>query len=316
MSAPLGGIVPTIVVHGGAGRVAPEHHAEVVTGVRAAAERGRAVLVDGGDCEAAVIAAVRELEDREVFNAGRGACMTADGRFEVDAGIMRSHDRRSGAVAAVADLADPILVARAVMNGSRHCLLAGEGAAAFARRQGVGTFGREHLWTPKAQARYDEAIAGHAPIVGQADTVGAVAIDARGHLCVGCSTGGVLLKSAGRVGDSPLVGSGFHAAAELGAACATGLGEAIMAHVASYTALLRAAEGIDPDEAADEVCARVASTSVAGATATCGIILITSTGAVGVAHRSPHMSWAVAQGTETVVADLQRTLAPSTARRL
>src|SRR5690606_28000882 len=222
--------VPTIVVHGGAGRVAPEHHAEVVTGVREAAAAGRAVLVAGGRCESAVIAAVRLLEDREAFNAGRGACMTAQGRFEVDAGIMRSRDLAIGAVAAVPDLADPILLAQAVMNGSRHCLLAGEGAVAFGRSHGVGTFGREALWTEKAQARYDEAVAGRAVVAGQADTVGAVAIDARGELCAACSTGGVLLKLPGRVGDSPLPGAGFYASPQLGAACATGVGEGIMTH--------------------------------------------------------------------------------------
>jgi L-asparaginase / beta-aspartyl-peptidase len=309
-------VVPTVVVHGGAGRVAPEHHAEALAGVQAAAEAGRAVLVAGGGCEAAVIAAVRMLEANEVFNAGRGACMTAAGTFEVDAGIMRSRDRASGAVAAVPDLADAILVAHAVLMDGRHCLLVGEGAVAFARARGVGTFGREGLWTPKAQARYAEALAGQSAVVGQADTVGAVAIDARGELCAGGSTGGVLLKRPGRVGDSPLVGSGFYAAPELGAACATGVGEAIMTHVACYAALQRVAEGLPPAAAAAALCAQVATQSIGGVPATCGIILITPTGEVGVAHRSPHMSWAVARGEAPVQAGLVDPLAPPAARRL
>jgi beta-aspartyl-peptidase (threonine type) len=320
---PPSAVVPTVVVHGGAGRVAPEHHEEALAGVRAAAEAGRAVLLAGGGCEAAVIAAVRVLEASEAFNAGRGACMTAAGRFEVDAGIMRSRDLASGAVAAVPDLADAILVAQAVMDRSRHCLIVGEGAVAFAQAHGVGTFGREHLWTAKAQARYEEAIAGLGQAVGQADTVGAVAIDERGELCVGCSTGGVLLKLPGRVGDSPLVGSGFYASPELGAACATGVGEAIMTHVACYAALQRLAalgsaadEPLHPDAAADELCARVAAQRIGDAHATCGIILVTPTGDVGVAHRSPHMSWAVARGEVPVEAGLQRPLAPPAARRL
>jgi beta-aspartyl-peptidase (threonine type) len=321
----MSAIVPTVVVHGGAGRVAPEHHEEALAGVRAAAEAGRAVLSAGGGCEAAVIAAVRVLEACEAFNAGRGACMTAAGGFEVDAGIMRSRDLASGAVAAVPDLADAILVAQAVMSRSRHCLLAGEGAVAFARAHGVGTFGREHLWTAKAQARYEEASAGLGQAVGQADTVGAVAIDEHGELCVGCSTGGVLLKLPGRVGDSPLVGSGLYASPELGAACATGVGEAIMTHVACYAALQRLAHGQDgsapaqrlhPDAAADELCARVAAQRIGDAHATCGIILITPAGEVGVAHRSPHMSWAVARGEAPVEAGLQRPLAPPAQRRL
>lgn len=308
--------VPTIVVHGGAGRVAPEHHEEALAGVAAAAEAGRAVLLAGGGCEAAVIAAVRRLEQAEAFNAGRGACMTAAGTFEVDAGIMRSRDRASGAVAAVPDLSDAILVAQAVMNDGRHRLVAGPGAVDYARSLGVGTFGREGLWTAKAQARWEEATAGLGQPVGQADTVGAVAIDEHGDLCVGCSTGGVLLKRPGRVGDSPLVGAGFYAAPELGAACATGVGEAIMAHVACYAALLRLREGVAPGDAADELCARVAEERIGGAPAACGIILISPAGDVGVAHRSPHMSWAVARGGAPVEAGLQRPLAPSAARRL
>lgn len=307
---------PTIVVHGGAGRVAPEHHEEALAGVAAAAEAGRAVLRAGGGCEAAVIAAVRVLEQAEAFNAGRGACMTAAGTFEVDAGIMRSRDRASGAVAAVPDLCDAILVAQAVMNDGRHRLVAGQGAVDYARSLGVGTFGREGLWTAKAQARWEEATAGLGQPVGQADTVGAVAIDEHGDLCVGCSTGGVLLKRPGRVGDSPLVGAGFFAAPELGAACATGVGEAIMAHVACHAALLRLREGVAPDAAADELCARVAEERIGAAQASCGIILISPAGDVGVAHRSPHMSWAVARGDAPVEAGLQRPLAPPAARRL
>lgn len=313
---PRAAFVPTVVVHGGAGRVAPEHHDEARAGVAAAAAAGRAVLLAGGDCEAAVIAAVRLLEANEVFNAGRGACMTAAGTFEVDAGIMRSRDLASGAVAAVPELCDAILVAQAVMADGRHRLLAGPGAVEFARARGVGTFGREGLWTAKAQARYDEATAGRGQVVGQADTVGAVVIDARGDLCVGCSTGGVLLKRPGRVGDSPIIGSGFYAAPELGAACATGVGEAIMTHVACYAALTRLRDGVPADAAADELCARVAAQRIGDAAASCGIILLSPAGDVGIAHRSPHMSWAVARGDAPVEAGLWRPLAPAAARRL
>ncbi len=308
-------VEPVIVVHGGAGRVADEHHEAAVAGVRAAAEAGRAELRAGRGCEAAVVAAVRILEDAPTFNAGRGACMTAEGRFEVDAGIMRSRDMAHGAIAAVPELSDAIVVAQAVMNHSPHGLLAGPGAIAFAREQGVGRFGPEGLWTEKAQARYDAALAGQGSTMGQADTVGAVAIDEDGALCVGCSTGGVLFKSPGRVGDSPLVGVGFYASPSLGAACATGVGEAIMTQVASYEALRRLADGATPDTAADEVCARVVD-GWPGPDATCGIILLDPSGRVGVAHRSPHMSWAVARGEAPVHADLVHALAPSGDRRL
>jgi len=298
--------VPTIVVHGGAGRVAEGYHEAAVAGVLVAARAGQARLLAGEGCEAAVVAAVRSLEDAEPFNAGRGACMTEEGRFELDAGIMRSRDLGSGAVAAVPDVADPIVVAQAVMEHGRHRLLAGQGAVAFARAQGVGRFDRDALWTAKAQARYEDAVAGRGSPSGQADTVGAVAIDEHGELCVACSTGGVLLKAPGRVGDSPLVGSGFYASPTHGAACATGVGESIMAYVASFAVLERVAEGIAPDVAADELCAKVAAIAMNGARATCGIILITPDGEVGLAHHSPHMSWAVARGESEVEAGLRR----------
>nr|MCH9680987.1 isoaspartyl peptidase/L-asparaginase [Deltaproteobacteria bacterium] len=140
----------------------------------------------------------------------------------------------------------------------------------------------------------------------QADTVGAVAIDRHGALCAGGSTGGVLLQDPGRVGDCPLVGAGLFASAALGAACATGVGEAILTHVASYAALTEAARAPTPEHAVAEVCARVAATPIAQGTATCGIILIDPHGQVAVAHHSPHMSWAIARGTDAVEAGLQR----------
>lgn len=143
-----------------------------------------------------------------------------------------------------------------------------------------------------------------------------MAIDATGALCAGGSTGGVLCKTPGRVGDSPLVGAGFYASASLGAACATGVGEAIMTHVASYAALNLRFEGVHVDRAADEICARVAEERIDGVPATCGIILIDPDGGVGIAHRCPHMSWAVARGAEPPHAGLTRTLAPAADPRL
>ncbi|WP_434415090.1 isoaspartyl peptidase/L-asparaginase [Nannocystis pusilla] len=217
---------PVIVVHGGAGTVAEDLRASAVTGTRAAAAAGQAVLLAGGSAEAAVIAAVRTLEDDPGFNAGRGACMNADGVFEADAAIMRSRDLRSGAVAGVREVRDTILLAALVMNETRHCLLVGDNAARFARERGVGHFGREEVWTAKAEAHFTAVRAGQ-QLDNRADTVGAVALDARGELCAAGSTGGVLYKLPGRVGDTPMVGSGLYAHPELGACATTGLGEAI-----------------------------------------------------------------------------------------
>jgi beta-aspartyl-peptidase (threonine type) len=176
-----------VLVHGGAGTNAPELHEAVVAGTRRAAELGRARLAELGDsedaCVEAAIAAVRWLEDDPAFNAGRGACMTSLGEFEVDAGIMRSRDRMSGAVASVRELANACELARAVMERSNHALLVCDGARQFAQTCGVGRFGRELVWTDKSQERYEQARSGETPIDNRADTVGAIAMDRRGHLC-------------------------------------------------------------------------------------------------------------------------------------
>lgn len=285
-------MTPVIVVHGGAGRIAADNLDAARAGVAQAVEKGRCLLLDGGDAVDAVVAAVRVMEDDPVFNAGRGACLNADGRVEVDAGIMRGRDAAVGGIAAVPELGDAIAVARMVLEHSPHCLLAGEGAVRFAQAWRVGAFGREAVWTAKAEARYEAALAGIDDTSGQADTVGAIAIDAAGNLAAACSTGGVLLKAVGRVGDSPVPGAGYYALNGLGASCATGVGEAILRRVACYDALARVRGGASATEAAQAVCDAVVAL---GEGFTCGLIVLDASGAIGVAHRSPHMShaWAI-----------------------
>lgn len=284
-------VEPILVVHGGAGTVARDLHEPAVRGVNAAVEVGWKVLLDGGGCEAAVIQAVRVMEDDETFNAGRGSCMTEPGEFEVDASIMRSIDMRSGAIAGVKNLRDGILVAQAVMNHTKHSLLVGDAAEAFAKKHEVGSFGRDEVWTEKAQRRYDGARSGEMQKDNRADTVGAVARDQHGNLCVAGSTGGVLLKLPGRVGDTPLIGPGFYAHPELGVAAATGVGEAIMAHVMSYELLRKAAETGDLQATADTLCRDVRAQTGSAV----GLIAIRPDGQVAVAHASNHMSWAIAR---------------------
>lgn len=296
---------PVVVVHGGAGRIAPELEADALAGVTRAVEAARARMHEGA--VAAAIAAVRVLEDDPTFNAGRGACFNAVGRVEVDAGLMRGDDLAVGAVAALPECADPILVAHMVLERSPHCLLAGEGALAFAKSQRVGTFGREAVWTAKAQARWEATLAGRSPTHGQADTVGAIVIDRAGRLAAACSTGGVLGKAPGRVGDSPLPGAGYYAAVGLGASCATGSGEAIMRRVASHETLRRIAGGQDPERAALDVCDEVEAIGggVPGLV-TCGLIVLDPHGRIAIAHRSVHMSHAFVRGDAPIEAALAR----------
>lgn len=295
-----------VVVHGGAGTVGDELHESALAGIARAAERGLARACEGGEaidaCVDGAIAAVRELEDDPSFNAGRGACMTQDGEFELDAGIMRSRDLGSGAVASVRDLGNACELARAVMERSRHVLLVGKGARAFGQAHGIGLWGRQHVWTAKAQQRWEDVRNGVMTADNRADTVGAVVRDRRGDLCALGSTGGVLLKLPGRVGDTPILGAGFYAHPELGAAVATGVGEEILRRVLIYELLRRTKAGVASLQAtAQALCEELhAQTGVA-----VGLVAIGPSGETAVAHASDHMAWAIARENDALQAGLR-----------
>lgn len=295
---------PVVVVHGGSGRIAPENRDAAVAGARAAAAAGQAVLLRGGSCEDAAVAAVRVMEDDPAFNAGRGACMNRDGEFEHDAAIMRSRDLRSGAVAGVRAIRDPVLLARLVLEQTPHCLLIGAGAEAFARAHGVGSFGPDEVWTAKAEAAYRGVLAGQASADNRADTVGALALDGEGHLCAATSTGGVLYKLPGRVGDTPMCGSGFYAHPRLGACATTGLGEAILTHVLAHEALRRCEAR--PGMAELEAAALCAEVSARHGDVAVGLILLRPDGEVAIVHASEHMSWGLAIGAAAPTSGLRR----------
>ncbi len=297
-----------VVVHGGAGTCTEELHAAAVAGTRRAAMVGLGSLAELDDeqsdaCVEAAIAAVRVLEDDPTFNAGRGSCMTCEGEIEVDAGIMRSRELGIGAVASVRDLANACELARAVMDRSKHALVVGEGARKLGLGLGIGRFGRELVWTPKAQASFERATAGTMPADNRADTVGAVVRDRAGNFCALGSTGGVLLKLPGRVGDTSIVGAGFYAHPELGAAVATGAGEAIMRRVGCYELLRRVAAGQGIQAATEQLCAEIHE---ADGGAAVGFVAIGPTGEVAVAHASEHMSWAIAREAAELQAGLAR----------
>jgi L-asparaginase / beta-aspartyl-peptidase len=229
-----------LVAHGGAGNIRAGYEADAVEGMRAAVEAGRAILQAGGSSMDAVCAAVVLLEDNPAYNAGTGSVLNLDGYCELDACVMESAGRRAGAVAALQRVKNPILVARKVMEETDHVMLAGEGAQRFARAMGFGdhdpvTAARRADWQDK-RARLGEVL-GPRSLTAQrflrehpeyaGGTVGAVAVDVRGVLAAATSTGGVTLKLAGRVGDTPIVGAGNYASPFV-AASATGTGEFVM----------------------------------------------------------------------------------------
>jgi beta-aspartyl-peptidase (threonine type) len=231
-----------LVIHGGAGTISPaemtpEMERDLRAGLQRSLEAGRAILKNAGSSLEAVTAAVRVLEDDPLFNAGRGAVFTSAETHEMDAAIMDGRTLRAGAVGSVAQVRNPIDLARAVMEKSPHVMLAGLGAEAFARELGLeimddAYFYTEHRWQALKRVR-----AARAEPLSDADrhgTVGAVALDAAGNLAAATSTGGNTNKRPGRIGDSPIIGAGTYANNKTCAVSATGDGEFFMRAVAAH----------------------------------------------------------------------------------
>jgi beta-aspartyl-peptidase (threonine type) len=219
---------PVIAIHGGAGvlradRPGARHRAVL----KEALEAGYEALINGKSLDA-VAAAVVVLEDSPLFNAGRGSSFNADGEIEMDASIMDGAALRAGAVAAVRRIRNPILAARAVMEASRHVLLAGAGAERFARRQGLRLESAAYFRTQKRLLALKRNLRNYH------GTVGAVALDAGGNLAAATSTGGYTGKLPGRIGDSPIIGAGTYADNRACAVSGTGLGEAFIRAAVAY----------------------------------------------------------------------------------
>jgi len=303
---------PLIVVHGGAGDRAPDGPGEDAAraGCDVAARAGFAVLAAGGSALDAVLAAVRILEDDPLFNAGRGSCLTRAGTVEMDASIMNGDGLRAGAVAAVDRVRNPIELARAVLDDGEHILLVGAGALAFARERGLPRVARGYHITPAARADLARVLARRRAVdetrarsalaqtraprtldparVQGGGTVGAVARDAAGHVAAATSTGGMVGKRPGRVGDSPLPGAGTYADDRAGAASATGHGERIIQVALSKTAIDLLAAGAAPPAAARRAIAILGARTGGRA----GLILVGRSGGPGVAFNTRSMRWA------------------------
>jgi beta-aspartyl-peptidase (threonine type) len=271
--------MPSIVVHGGAGREDAVSQAARRAGVGRAAQAGWNVLARGGSALDAVVTATVVLEDDEHFNAGRGSVLTEESLVEMDASVMDGARLAAGAVAAVSRVRNPVLAARAVLDAGREVLLVGDRACEIVARAGVTLVDPETLVTHAARA----ALAARRQSPG--DTVGAVARDAGGHVAAATSTGGVTGKRAGRVGDSAVIGAGTYADDRLGAVSCTGPGEAIIRLSLGRVALGRLAGTPDPGAACREALAELAARL--GATA--GLIVVAPAGEVGFAHTTPAM---------------------------
>lgn len=236
----------TIALHGGAGTIlksqmTPEKELAYTNALKQALKEGEDILRQGGPALDAVEKAVISLENEPLFNAGRGAVFTNEGKNELDASIMNGRDLSSGAVAGVCNIQNPVSLARAVMEQSEHVLLVSRGAENFAKRINAPTMPDDYFFV---QQRYDQLQQALQSNSVQLDhtagdekkfgTVGAVARDLHGNLAAATSTGGMTNKKFGRVGDTPIIGSGTYANNHTCAVSCTGHGEFFIRAVVAY----------------------------------------------------------------------------------
>jgi beta-aspartyl-peptidase (threonine type) len=229
-----------IAIHGGAGTIEPTDDPQLARAyresLRRALDAGADILAASGSALDACEAAVRILEDDELFNAGRGAALNREGIAELDAAIMDGSTLRAGAVTGVTTVRNPVSLARRVMSDTRHILLAGPGAERFADATGLERVDNSWFVTPRRRKMLDDALAAepraataHTTPAARFGTVGAVARDSSGRLAAATSTGGLTAKLPGRVGDAPLIGAGTYANARVAISC-TGTGEQFIRH--------------------------------------------------------------------------------------
>ena len=292
---------PILVVHGGAWDMPDDAIASHEQGIANALRAGYALLERGAPATEAVEAAITVMEDDDTFDAGRGSFLTRDGRVQLDALLMDGATLRAGGVACVERLRNPIQAARLVLEQSPHVYFVATGAERFARQHGMTLCDNTDLIVPRERERLiafqkaelegavDTTFSGHPHDAASHDTVGAVALDIHGNLAAGTSTGGTLSKAPGRVGDSSLIGCGCYADNDSAAVSLTGWGEPIMKLVLGKWAVDRIAQGNQAEPTAkaaiDYLYSRLGGHG--------GIILLTPTGEIGIAHNTPRIAWGI-----------------------
>ncbi|MGV0833893.1 isoaspartyl peptidase/L-asparaginase family protein [Empedobacter brevis] len=269
-----------LVIHGGAGTIlkknmTSEKEKAYRDALTVSLTKGYEVIQRGGESENAVIEAIKVMEDSPLFNAGKGAVFTHEGKNELDASLMIGHTMQAGAVAGVTTIKNPILAAKAVLQNSAHVMMIGKGAEEFAEKQGLeivapSYFKTEERWKSlqkvlekdkeKTELDHDTKTQAYVPfnfVDEKFGTVGAVALDHQGHISAGTSTGGMTNKRFGRVGDSPIIGAGTYANKEVGVS-STGWGEYFIKAVAAYdVAALMNYKNLSSKQAGEEVIKKI-----------------------------------------------------------
>ena len=254
----------TIAIHGGAGTILKssmtiEKENAYNSALRESLETGYQILAKGKSALDAVEAAVISLENCPLFNAGKGAVFTHDGKHEMDASIMEGKHLNAGAVAGLKNVKNPVGLARLVMEKSEHVLMSGAGAEDFARSLNVPFESDDYFFV---QQRYDQLMEMHKSGKTSLDhapekkfgTVGAVALDQNGNLAAATSTGGMTNKQYGRIGDTPVIGAGTYANNKTCAVSCTGHGEFFLRAVVAYdVSCLMEYKGMSLDQACNHV---------------------------------------------------------------
>jgi beta-aspartyl-peptidase (threonine type) len=295
---------PVLVVHGGAWAMPDDMVEAHKTGMRSALNAGWTVLQRGGSALDAVEEAIVILEDDETFDAGRGSFLNREGKVQMDALLMDGSTLRAGGVGCVERIKNPVRAARKILSDSPHVYFVGEGAERFAEEHGIKLCKNEELVIQREIDRlrdYQAQGAGQkqdlfAPAISH-DTVGAVALDGKGNIAAGTSTGGTLNKAPGRLGDSSLIGCGCYADNDTAAVSTTGWGEPIMKLVLAKWTADRVASGHAPEHAASEAIHHLKN-RVNGHG---GIIVLNRKGEFGIFHNTPKMAWGLRSGILDVV---------------
>lgn len=283
-----------IAIHGGAGAMEPskmpiELRQAYENGLLEAIAAGEAVLKSGGHSLDAVVAAIIQLENNPLFNAGRGAVFNEDGHIAHDASLMEGAEGRAGAVGMVSIIKNPILAAKAVMDDGRHVFMVGRGAELFAASRGLDTVANEYFYTKERYDAWEKTrktqLEREFPLQPKG-TVGAVALDINGNLSAGTSTGGMHFKRVGRLGDSPVIGAGTWADNTTCAVSATGHGEYFIRNAVAHDLSARMKYlGQSLEQAAQElVMSKLAALDAGG-----GIIAIDAQGNISMPFNTPGM---------------------------
>lgn len=285
-----------LAVHGGAGHLGRRRceypgRSAYEAAIKDSLDAGQRILDQGGNAVRAVTAAVASLEDNELFNAGRGAALCADGTVELSASVMNGRNLKTGAMVGLKKTRNPILAAQALM-GHAHCLLFGAAGDAFAEIVGLDHVPPEYFRTPyrerqllRQRKRKGVALDHNDGDDSDHGTVGAVALDRRGNLAAATSTGGLVNQLAGRVGDTPVIGAGTWADNETCAITATGKGDAF----ARVAFARRVADLIELSDLTPEQAGEAALREVECVKGQGGCLVLDALGRLAMPFNSPHM---------------------------